>query len=147
MKNLFTLLLLLLGTSIFSQTKDYNIKKGAVIKGYDVVSYFDGKPLKGDKKISTEYDGATFRFANRENLEKFKANPKKFVPQYGGWCAYAIGAANKKYGVNPETYEIRDGKLYLFYNSLGTNTFKKWQEEGAEKLQKQADKNWASYTK
>ena len=146
MKKILLLLTILFTTIGFSQeTKDYNVKKGAIIKGYDVVSYFDGTPLKGNKKIATKYDGVTFRFATTKNLEKFKTNPKKYIPQYGGWCAYAVGAANKKYAVNPETYEIKDGKLYLFYNSLGTNTFKKWQNEGAEKLRKKADINWKSW--
>lgn len=137
--------MLFISTVVLSQTKDYNVKKGAIVKGYDVVSYFDGTPLKGDKNIETKHDGTVFRFANSENLEKFKSNPTKYIPQYGGWCAYAVGAANKKYSVDPETFEIRDGKLYLFYNSLGVNTLKKWKEEGANKLKEQADKNWDSW--
>ena len=63
------------------------------------------------------------------------------MPQYGGYCAYAIAKDGKKVGVNPKTFEIRDGKLYLFYNSWGVNTLKKWQEDAIE-FQKKADKNW-----
>lgn len=126
----------------FSQENDYYEKKGFVAEGYDVVAYFDGTPIKGNKKFVSEYDGAKFSFSSNENLEKFNASPERFTPQYGGYCAYAVAAKGKKVGVNPETFEIRDGKLYLFYNSWGTNTLELWKEEGAAKLQIAADKKW-----
>jgi len=83
-----------------------------------------------------------FKFASQENLNTFKENPDKFLPQYGGYCAYAIALKSKKVGINPETFEIRDGKLYLFYNSWGTNTLKLWKKNILKGLQKKADKNW-----
>jgi len=110
----------------------------------DVVSYFDTKAIEGNKKYQTVYHTAIYSFATKENLQKFKKNPKKYIPQYGGWCAYAIGVSNKKVEINPKTFEIRDGKLYLFYNAWGTNTLKLWNKEGPEKLKQQADKNWRS---
>jgi len=76
-------------------------------------------------------------------LDKFKGNPKKYVPQYGGYCAYAMATANKKADSDPETFEIRDGKLYLFYNSWGINNLKKWLAEGPAKLKPKADANWS----
>lgn len=136
------ILLLLISTSIFSQKTDYNIKKGAVANGYDVVAYFNNKVIKGSKKIATNYDGVSFRFSSKENLSTFKSNPKKYIPQYGGYCAYAIGAKGEKVGINPKTFEIRGGKLYLFYNSWGTNTLDLWIKEGADDLKNKADKNW-----
>lgn len=144
-----TLLILLLFTAAFSfsQTKDYYIKKGAVVEGYDVVSYFNKHPTKGKKEFTTTYDDAKFLFSTAKNLEKFKANPKQYLPQYGGWCAYALGKNNEKYSINPESYEIKNGKLYLFYNSWGINTLAKWNKEQPENLRKQADLNWNNYNK
>lgn len=144
MKQIAFLFTFLVSSIFFGQEKDYNLKKGYIAEGYDVVSYFDNKVEEGKKEFTTTYDSVKFKFASKQHLETFKKNPKKYIPQYGGWCAYAIGANNTKYDINPKTYEIRDGKLYLFYNSWGTNTFDKWKKENPEKLRKQADKNWAA---
>lgn len=142
MKPIFTILFLAITTTFFAQQIDYNTKKGAVANGYDVVAYFSNKAIKGKKKYRTTYDGVTFRFSSPENLAAFQKAPEKYVPQYGGYCAYAIGVKGEKVSINPKTFEIRDGKLYLFYNSWGTNTLKLWEKEGATALQKQADTNW-----
>jgi YHS domain-containing protein len=145
MKYLVTILFLTISTTFLGQ--DYNTKKGFVAEGYDVVSYFGNKAKKGDKSFTTTYDGVKFKFSSKENLETFKKEPKKYVPAYGGYCAYAIGAKAEKVSIDPETFEIRDGKLYLFYNSWGINTLELWQEEGAEKLKEKADKNWLTINK
>ena len=102
--------------------------------------------MKQSKEISTEYDGVKFYFSSQENLKAFKENPTKYVPQYGGFCAYAMGVKGSKVPVNPETFEIRDGKLYLFYNRGSTNTLSLWTKEGAEQLKVKADKNWKKIT-
>ncbi len=70
-----------------------------------------------------------------------------YVPQYGGYCAYAIAVNNEKIRINPKTFQIIDNKLYLFYNRWGVNTLEKWNEEGAKKLQYQADNNWEKIMK
>ena len=119
-----------------------NLKSGFAAEGYDVVAYFDNQTLKGNKKIVAEHDGVSYKFANEGNKEKFLSNPEMYVPQYGGYCAYAIAVKGEKVGVNPKTYLIKDDKLYLFYNSWGVNTLDKWNEEGASELQKKADANW-----
>ena len=136
------LLFLMTSTMVFSQHKDANTKKGFIAKGYDLVSYFSNKAEKGVKDFVTEMDGVKYKFSSKENLRIFKENPDKYIPQYGGFCAYAIGVKGEKVDINPETFEIRDGKLYLFYNSWGTNTLQLWEEEGAEQLKEKADKNW-----
>jgi beta-xylosidase len=69
------------------------------------------------------------------------------VPQYGGYCAFAMAIKWEKVSIDPETFEIRDGKLYLFYNSWGTNTFTSWIKEGPAQLILKADKNWQKITK
>lgn len=146
MKKIILILFVAFSTSLFAQ-KNYFVKKGAVAKGYDVVAYFDNEAKQGSKKISTEYDGVKFYFSSQKNLETFKSNPTKYIPQYGGFCAYAMGLKGDKVPINPETFEIRDGKLYLFYNSWGTNTLDLWIKEGAEELKTKADKNWKKLTK
>lgn len=145
MRKTITLLLLIFTTSLFAQ-KNYYTKKGAVAKGYDVVAYFDNDAKQGSKEFSTEHDGVNFYFSSQENLDTFKKNPKKYIPQYGGFCAYAMGAKGSKVSVNPETFEIRDGKLYLFYNRGSTNTLSLWIEQGAEQLKAKADQNWKKIT-
>ena len=145
MKHIITLLVLIISTSLYAQ--DYNTKKGFVAEGYDVVSYFNNTAVKGDKRFVADYDGVQFKFSSKENLEIFNTSPKKYVPAYGGYCAYAIGVKGEKVSIDPETFEIRDGKLYLFYNSWGINTLELWKEEGAEDLKIKADKNWLKINK
>ena len=139
-KYLITIFFLTISTTFLAQ--NYNIQKGYVAEGFDVVSYFSNKPEEGNKEFITIYDGVKFKFSSNKNLETFKNSPKKYIPAYGGYCAYALGVKSKKVSIDPETFEIRDGKLYLFYNSWGINTFETWKEEGPEKLKKNADKHW-----
>jgi len=120
---------------------------GYVAEGYDVVSYFSLIAVEGSTNYEYQYDGVKFKFISSENLMLFKANPVKYIPQYGGWCAYAMGFKEDKVSINPKTFEIRGGKLYLFYNAWGTNTLKSWLKERPEKLKKQADANWAKILK
>lgn len=144
MKTLTFILIAFVSFSAFGQQTDYNLKKGYAAEGYDVTEYFNNKAVEGNKEFTAEYDGVKFKFVNQANLEKFKKSPAAFAPQYGGYCAYAVADKGKKISVDPETFEIRDGKLYLFYNSWGTNTLEKWNEEGAEALKKKADIEWQS---
>ncbi|MFC7357114.1 YHS domain-containing (seleno)protein [Jejudonia soesokkakensis] len=115
---------------------------GYMAEGYDVTEYFNNTSVPGLDVHTAMFEGAKYKFASAENKSEFEANPSKYQPQYGGYCAYAVGADNKKIGINPESFEIRDGKLYLFYDTVFADTKKKWAEEGPERLQKQADENW-----
>ena len=125
-----------------AQSIDYNLDKGYMAEGYDVVSYFNNNAKEGSSKYEAIYDNVKFKFSSQENLNLFNSEPQKYLPQYGGYCAYALAVKAKKIDIDPETFEIRNGKLFLFYNSWGTNTLDLWIKEGAEKLQKQADINW-----
>ena len=109
-------------TNVIAQKIDYNTSKGFIAEGYDVTEYFNNKAVKGDNRYQTTHDGVNYKFISKKNLDKFKSSPNTYIPQYGGYCAYAIAVNGKKVDINPKTYEIRDDKLYLFYNSWGINT-------------------------
>mgnify|MGYP003634048803 CR=1 FL=1 len=141
MKSLI-LFFLLTSSLTFSQTTDYNTKKGFVANGYDVVAYFNNEALEGNKTFTAKHDSVQYKFVSQENLNTFKENPEKFTPQYGGYCAYAIASKASKVSINPKTFEIKNNKLYLFYNAWGTNTLDLWQKENSDTLIKKADKNW-----
>ncbi|CAN5462135.1 hypothetical protein BH11BAC2_BH11BAC2_19770 [soil metagenome] len=121
--------------------KHFNTEKNLAISGYDPVSYFSGKPLEGLKALSFTVDGITYRFATAKNLELFKKNPASYEPQYGGWCAYAMGSSGEKVEVDPETFKIINGKLYLYYNKFFNNTLSSWNKNEAV-LKAKADANW-----
>ena len=137
---IFTLFILNLPQAIAQE--NVNLKKGYAAEGYDVVSYFQDVPLKGDKRYTVKYEGVSYKFASEENLKTFEEDPTKYIPQYGGFCAYAIAKDGKKVGVNPKTFTITHGKLYLFYNSWGVNTLNKWNEEDPNALRIKADAAW-----
>lgn len=89
------------------------IANGAAVGGYDVVAYHTaGKPTKGSGDFKAAYQGATWHFASAENRDRFKADPAKYAPAYGGWCS-AGASKGKKVVTKPEFWKIVDGRLYL----------------------------------
>lgn len=131
--------LLLLSFSFSSMADEYNNNwRGLAIDGYDVVAYFDqGKPVEGKSKFSTKWKGAKWRFSSAANLEKFTQAPEEFAPQYGGHCAYAA-ANNYVADVDPEAWDIVDGKLYLNYSK---DVRTSWRKDIPGYIAK-ADTNW-----
>jgi len=123
------------------RTTHFNLKKSVAIEGYDPVSYFDKKPLEGRSELSVSHKGVTYLFATASNVTKFKSNPEKYEPAYGGWCAYAMGETGEKVKIDPETYKLIEGKLYLFYNFWGNNTLTDWNKNEGP-LKAKADQNW-----
>lgn len=123
--------------------KDFNLSSsGVAINGYDPVSYFfQNKAIEGERSISFIYQGVIYYFSTLQNKEEFKKNPSKFEPQYGGWCAYAMGEKGEKVEIDPETFKILGGKLYLFYNKYFNNTLNSWNKNESN-LKKNADANW-----
>ena len=152
MKLLLTLLFLSAAGRGISQpdalrTKEFNLDEGVAIRGYDPVAYFTaGKPEKGKSAFTSSFHGVNYHFANASDLNSFQANPEKYEPQYGGWCAYAMGHDGSKVEVDPETFKIIDGKLFLFYNRFFNNTLKTWNQDEA-KLHSRADANWQKILK
>lgn len=93
------------------------------IKGYDTVSYFTkGAPIKGSNKFTSAYNGAIYQFSSADNRELFKADPSKYAPQYGGFCAFGV-TMNRKFDTDPSAWHIREGKLFL---NLNKDVQKKW---------------------
>ncbi|MEO8590282.1 MAG: YHS domain-containing (seleno)protein [Flavobacteriales bacterium] len=119
--------------------------QGLWVEGYDPVAYFvDRKAVKGNPEFSLTYKGATFHFATKTHQELFRLEAEKYLPQYGGYCAYAIGANNEKVTVDPGTFTTIDGKVFLFYNAFFNNTLTSWNKD-ATRLHRAADEHWAAF--
>jgi len=147
MKRVLILCLILTGCTSTAQEKHFNTTRGLFASGYDVTTYWDNAPIKGNKSYEYVYKDATFRFVSQANLERFKNNQKKYLPEYGGWCAYAIATSGDKVKVNPKRYEIRNGRLFIFYDFGWKNTLKSWREENPKILISKADENWKKIRK
>lgn len=129
------------------RTKHFNVENGLAIQGYDPVAYFvQNKAIKGNKQFTAFAEGITYYFSNAANKDLFIKDYKKYEPQYGGWCAYAMGATGEKVEIDPETFKIVGGKLYLFYHSWTNNTLSKWNKEEAS-LKSKADASWTKFFK
>lgn len=145
-RNIMLVLLCLVFQSGFSQSllrkKHFNTENGLAIQGYDPVAYFTkNKAIKGQKEFSSNVEGVIYYFASSANKSLFDSKPYKYEPQYGGWCAYAMGATNSKVSIDPETFKILNGKLYLFFHNWVNNTLPKWNIDQSN-LNSKADKNW-----
>lgn len=133
-------------SNIAVRKQQFNLENGLALQGYDAVAYFTkNKAVKGTAAYTFTYKNVMYRFATPANLKAFQENPEKYEPQYGGWCAYAMGATGEKVEVDPETFKIKDGKLFLFYHSFINNTLPKWNKD-EENLHKKADASWSKFT-
>ena len=111
---------------------------GTAIEGYDPVAYFEeGKPVEGDSDYAHEWMGATWYFASAENRDLFAADPEKYAPQYGGYCAWAVSQGYTA-KIDPEAWTVVDDKLYLNYS---LDVQKQWQQDVPGNITK-ADGNW-----
>ena len=108
-------LFLICGTA-FSSNNLINVDEdGVAIHGYDPVAYFvSDRPVPGQMKLKYEWSGAIWLFSSEQNRRKFIANPKKYLPQYGGYCAYAASYGQSA-DTDPQAWSIVTGKLYLNY--------------------------------
>jgi YHS domain-containing protein len=113
------------------------------IDGFDPVAFFtDGKPVNGSPFISAMHQGATYFFASEQHKMLFTANPDKYAPQYGGFCAFGV-ALNALFPVDISTWQIRNDKLYL---NLNPDILKKFNADFEGNLAK-AEKNWPALTR
>lgn len=120
----------------------YSDRHGA-IRGYDPVAYFtEGKAVKGTDGFTHQWQGATWRFSSAANRDRFAADPGKYAPQYGGYCAYGV-AGGYAVSIEPEAWSVVDGKLYLNY-SRGVKS--SWLKDVPGHVRK-ADANWPTVLK
>jgi YHS domain-containing protein len=140
MKISYTILALLMHTLTVNAQVNKD-DKGIAVKGFDLVCYFQNTPKKGIANFSVKFKSATYLFQTEANKNLFISNPSKYLPMYGGYCAYAMGFDGSLVEIDPETYKIIDGKLYLFYNAYFNNTKTKWDKE-EKSLKQKADNNW-----
>ncbi len=119
-------------------------KSGVALAGYDTVAYFTmNKAVKGKSDFQASYLGKTWHFANAEHKKLFEANPEKYAPQYGGYCAWGIAEKDDFFPSDPTVFAIHGGKLYLNYNS---SVSKNWNKNRAGFI-KQGDANYAKSKK
>ncbi len=131
------LLIMLAGTTAFAQTvlRDRN---GVAVEGYDVVAYFTlGEATEGNPEISAEHAGARYFFVSNEHRELFLEDPEAYLPQYGGYCAYAVSRGGTA-SIQPELWTIHDDRLFLNFNNRTHRRF----EADLQGMITSADENW-----
>ena len=134
---LFIFLLTFASAVVAQQSPIYNTKDGA-IHGYDPVAYLAvGKAIKGSQAFTFDWQGATWHFANAENLQAFKKAPAHYAPQYGGYCAYGLSKGHKA-PTDPSAFTVLNGKLYLNYNN---DVKTEWLKDQPDRIKK-ADQHW-----
>lgn len=113
---------------------------GVALHGYDAVAYFDRKAaVKGVPAQVATYQGVRYQFADAASKAKFAATPERYIPAYGGFCAYGV-ARGFKVDVDPEAWSVVDGKLYLNVSKSIRTT---WRKDAPRYIGK-ADSNWAT---
>ncbi|TNE51825.1 MAG: hypothetical protein EP343_02900 [Deltaproteobacteria bacterium] len=124
-----------------AQTDSYNVdSNGVAVQGYDVVAYFLlQKPTQGDAKYAVRWSGATWHFSSDPHRQLFQANPTKYAPQYGGYCAWAVSQGYLA-SIDPIAWKVVNQKLYL---NFSLSVQKQWEQDIPNNIA-QADKNWPS---
>lgn len=136
---LSTSLMLALSTKVFAGAVTVNVDENDVaVGGYDTVAYFtEGLANEGRPHYTAVYKGAIYRFESKKNRDLFRAAPAKYVPQYGGHCAFGV-TKNRKFAADPTAWHVVDGKLYLNFNKKMRD---KWRKDIAGNVD-EADEVW-----
>ncbi|MEP6738451.1 MAG: YHS domain-containing (seleno)protein [Chryseolinea sp.] len=144
MKKLFFISLFVIHlSSLYAQSSEVYKTDDGAIQGYDPVAYFKArKAVRGEKQFTYQWNDASWFFSSKANLDEFKANPNKFAPQYGGYCAYGTSEGHKA-PTQPNAWTIVDDKLYLNYND---DVKTMWTKDRKSRIEK-ADKNWPAVKK
>lgn len=132
------ILLTACGQAALTPNTVINAPSGVGIKGFDPVSYHtDGKAKRGDSKHQTEHEGVVYRFAEADNKRAFEEEPDRYLPAYGGYCAYAMSNGDIV-DINPRNWRVIDGRLYLNANIFAQGLFA---IDTNEKIS-EADEHW-----
>lgn len=144
--SIITVLLALVGFSIPAAAGELvNVagESGFALSGYDPVAFqTESKPVHGDPGITAEHDGATYMFASKDNQKRFTENPEKYAPQFGGFCAYGV-SVGALFPVDVNTWQVREGKLYLNLNPAILSLF----NEDLDGAIGKAEKQWPNLKK
>ncbi|MEL6617418.1 MAG: YHS domain-containing (seleno)protein [Pseudomonadota bacterium] len=128
----------LIASTAHARTPQVYAENGVAVDGTDVVAYFtQGAPVAGSPDISHDWNGATWHFATRENRAAFAADPERYAPRYGGYCAWAVSNGYTA-STTPEAWRIVDGKLYLNYSR---RIQRRWERNIPGRISA-ADANW-----
>lgn len=150
MKKYFLLLFLsVFFQDIYSQDANSHLNLNSnniAVDGYDLVSYFEeNKAVEGKKNYKFTFENVNYYFSSEKHLNSFKKSPTKYLPSFGGWCAYAMGATGEKVKIDPESFIVNEGNLYLFYYSFFNDTKSKWNND-PKNLEQKAKINWKKIT-
>ena len=138
-----TLIFSIVFLTVLAQKPEVFSTEAGAIQGFDPVAFFkESKPVPGKKEFSNSWNSATWYFSSQENLDAFKADPVRYAPQFGGWCAYGTASGHKS-PTQPETWTIVNDKLYFNYNPSVQKLWNKNQKG----LIEQANKNWPTVKK
>ncbi|MEZ4793639.1 MAG: YHS domain-containing (seleno)protein [Gelidibacter sp.] len=152
MKSKSIIATLLLFTAFgFSQNNikaNYNTDDSKIaLQGFSPVSYLDlGIAQKGLKEHKAIYDGLAYYFTSEDQKKSFEANPKKYLPEYGGYCAFGI-SVGAKFRVDPNKFVVKNGKYYLFLYDLEVDAQQLWLEGNHKELVEKANSNWTKLSK
>ena len=138
--------LMLISQAGFAQSKVFTNADNIALGGYDVVAYHKANAaVRGSNEHTATANGATYYFSSADNQKAFQASPAKYLPEYGGYCAFAMAMKGAKVPSDPKTFKLHDGKLYLFFNDYYEgkpfNTIIPWNSDEKNMIAK-ADANW-----
>ncbi len=133
------LLFVAIGAEAAAEPRRNNVdSEGYSIDRYDPVAYFtEGQPVRGQREFTVEYEGAKYAFTSESNRALFLGDPEQYVPQYGGYCAYGVAHGSRS-NVDPEVWDIVDGRLYLM---ISAGTMSVWQKKKKAHIE-MANKAW-----
>jgi YHS domain-containing protein len=154
MKSIKTIVLSVILTALTSAGFAQNSKAShntdnskIALQGYSPVSYLNlGIAQKGLKEYKVTHDGLAYYFTTKEQKNKFNVDPKKYLPQYGGYCAFGV-SVGAKFRTDPNKFVVKNGKYFLFLYDLEVDAQQLWLDGNHEKLVAKADGNWVKLSK
>lgn len=120
----------------------YNLpSSGVAIEGYSPVSYFEGRAERGNPRFAVEHDGVTYHLTDAKQAQVFRRSPERYVPAFGGWCAFGM-AESDKFPVDPTNFLIVQDRIFLFLRNEGIDARELWKKGEPEDLLAKAVAHW-----